>query len=90
MGYVGGGGKFISEAVETGGAKWLLPPASDMGGDDPEEGHWNEFPDNNMSLMRVSMGVLPTSRTKKSCSITCDDTVRRLGSLNRSLPKRVG
>ena len=54
------------------------------------EGHWNEFPDKSMSLMRVSIGVLPTSLTKKSCSITCEETVLKEGSLSRSLPKRVG
>ncbi len=40
--------------------------------------------------MSVSMGVLPTSRTKKSCSMTCDETVRKEGSLRSSLPKRTG
>ena len=40
--------------------------------------------------MRVSMGVLPTSLTKKSCSITEAETVRREGSLRRSFPNLVG
>ena len=40
--------------------------------------------------MRVSMGVLPTKRTKKSCSMTEDDTVRSEGSRSSSLPKRLG
>lgn len=43
-----------------------------------------------MSRMRVSMGVLPTKRTKKSCSMTEDDTVRNEGSRSSSLPKRLG
>lgn len=30
------------------------------------------LPDNSMSRMRVSIGVLPTSRTKNNCSITCN------------------
>lgn len=36
------------------------------------------------------MGVLPTKRTKNSCSITDEETVRREGSRSRSLPKRLG
>ena len=40
--------------------------------------------------MRVSMGVLPTSLTKKSCSITEAETVRSEGSLRRSFPNLVG
>ena len=43
-----------------------------------------------MSLIRVSMGVLPTSRTKKSCSMTEAETVRREGRRRRSLPNLVG
>lgn len=43
-----------------------------------------------MSLINVSIGVFPTSLTKNNCSITWLDTVRRDGSLRRSLPKRVG
>lgn len=40
--------------------------------------------------MRVSMGVLPTKRTKNSCSMTEEDTVRSEGSRRSSLPKRLG
>lgn len=40
--------------------------------------------------MSVSMGVLPTRRTKKSCSMTWAETVRREGNRSSSLPKRVG
>lgn len=40
--------------------------------------------------MRVSIGVLPTKRTKNSCSITDEETVRREGSRSRSFPKRLG
>ena len=54
------------------------------------EGHWNEGPDIIMSRIRVSIGVLPTKRTKNNCSITDDDTVLSEGNLRRSLPKRVG
>ena len=43
-----------------------------------------------MSRMSVSIGVFPTRRTKKSCSITEGDTVLRDGSLRRIMPKRVG
>jgi hypothetical protein len=48
------------------------------------------LPLSNMSLMSVSMGVLPTRRTKNSCSITCELTVLREGNRNNSLPNRVG
>lgn len=48
------------------------------------------LPLRSMSLMRVSIGVFPTSRTKNSCSITCDDTVLRDGSRRSSLPNLVG
>ena len=58
--------------------------------EDDDTGHWKEFPESSMSLMSVSMGVFPTRRTKKSCSMTEGETVRREGSRSRSLPKRVG
>jgi hypothetical protein len=48
------------------------------------------LPLSNMSLMSVSMGVLPTRRTKNSCSITCELTVLREGNRSSSLPNRVG
>lgn len=48
------------------------------------------LPLNNISRMSVSMGVLPTSRTKKSCSITWELTVRSEGRRRRSLPNLVG
>jgi len=53
-------------------------------------GQLNEPPLSSMSRMRVSIGVLPTSRTKNSCSMTWAETVRREGSRSSSLPKRVG
>ena len=53
-------------------------------------GHWKVLPDSSMSLIRVSIGVFPTRRTKKSCSITDEETVRSEGSLRRSLPNLVG
>ena len=68
-----------------------------VAGGDVEEvedvvGHWNWLfaPDINMSRISVSMGVFPTRRTKKSCSITVDDTVRSDGRRNKSFPNRVG
>ena len=62
------------------------------GGSDTPPGHWKLWPgpDSSMSRMRVSIGVLPTSLTKKSCSITEADTVLREGSLSSSLPNLVG
>ena len=53
-------------------------------------GHWKQLPDMSMSLIRVSMGVLPTRRTKKSCSMTEAETVRREGRRRSSLPNLVG
>ena len=75
-------GRSRAEVVEGGG-----------GGEEGEleaDGHWNWLPDMSMSLMRVSIGVLPTSRTKNSCSMTADETVLSDGKRRRSLPKRVG
>ena len=43
-----------------------------------------------MSRMRVSIGVLPTSLTKKSCSMTADETVLKLGKRSKSFPNLVG
>ena len=43
-----------------------------------------------MSRIRVSIGVLPTNRRKKTCSMTCEDTVLKEGSRKRSLPNLVG
>lgn len=40
--------------------------------------------------MRVSIGVLPTKRTKNNCSMTEEETVRREGRRSKSFPKRVG
>lgn len=48
------------------------------------------LPFRTISLIKVSIGVLPTKRRKNTCSITCEDTVRSEGNLKRSLPKRVG
>lgn len=48
------------------------------------------LPDSSISLIRVSMGVLPTKRTKNNCSMTEEETVRREGRRNNSFPKRVG
>ena len=53
-------------------------------------GHWNVDPDNTISLIRVSIGVLPTNRTKNNCSMTEDETVLRLGNRRSSLPNLVG
>lgn len=40
--------------------------------------------------MRVSIGVLPTNRTKNNCSMTEDETVRREGKRSNNFPNRVG
>ena len=40
--------------------------------------------------MMVSVVTFPSSLTKKSCSITEAETVRREGSLRRSFPNLVG
>ena len=53
-------------------------------------GQLKEDPLNNISRIKVSMGVFPTSLTKKSCSMTWELTVRRDGNLRRSFPNRVG
>lgn len=39
-----------------------------------------------MSQMILSIGIIPMVRLKKSSSIACADTERRLGSSNSSLP----
>lgn len=48
------------------------------------------LPFKTMSRIRVSMGVLPTSLRKKTCSMTCEDTVLNEGRRRSSLPNRVG
>lgn len=53
-------------------------------------GHEKELPDRSISLIRVSMGVFPTSLTKNNCSITAELTVRKLGKRNNNLPNLVG
>lgn len=40
--------------------------------------------------MRVSMGVLPTNRTKNNCSMTDEETVRSEGKRSSNFPNRVG
>lgn len=47
-------------------------------------------PERSMSRIRVSIGVLPTRRTKKSCSMTGAETIRKDGRRSRRRPKRVG
>ena len=58
------------------------------------EGHWNEGPDWGpdiiISRINVSIGVLPTNLTKNNCSITAEDTVRKLGNRSRSFPNLMG
>ena len=49
-----------------------------------------KLPVSSMSLMMVSVVTLPSSLTKNNCSITEAETVRREGSLRRSLPNLVG
>lgn len=53
-------------------------------------GQLKDPPLRSISLIRVSIGVFPTNRTKKSCSITCELTVRSDGNRRRSFPNRVG
>lgn len=43
-----------------------------------------------MSLINVSIGVLPTNLTKNNCSITAELTVRKLGNRSNNLPNLVG
>ena len=66
----------------------------EAGGDDegPEEmpGHWKVLPVISISRIKVSIGVFPTSRTKKSCSMTAGDTVRKEGRRKSSRPNLVG
>ena len=81
---------YIGAYVGGGGAAAATEVTDEVFPGDETEGHWKEGPDMIISLMRVSIGVLPTNRTKKSCSITCDDTVLNEGSRKRSLPNRVG
>ena len=82
----------VIEMVD-GPVRRLLVVGGDVEGvDDDAVGHWNWLfaPDINMSRINVSIGVLPTRRTKNSCSITVDETVRSDGRRNKSFPKRVG
>ena len=81
----------VMEAVDGPGCK-LLVEGGDPGDVDDAVGHWNWLlaPDINMSRIKVSIGVLPTNRTKKSCSMTVDETVRSEGRRNKSFPNLVG
>ena len=88
------GGEVRVVNVEDGADDNSKADDEDVGGGEEGEleadGHWNWFPDMSMSLIKVSMGVFPTRRTKKSCSMTADDTVRNDGNLNSSFPNLVG
>lgn len=53
-------------------------------------GQENELPDRSISLISVSIGVLPTNLTKNNCSITAELTVLKLGNRNNNLPNLVG
>lgn len=53
-------------------------------------GQLNELPLKSMSLISVSIGVLPTKRTKNNCSMTCELTVLNDGNRSNNLPNRVG
>ena len=53
-------------------------------------GHWKLLPERSMSLIKVSMGVFPTSLTKNNCSITEAETVLNEGSRSKSFPNLVG
>ena len=82
------------DVIETvDGHDWrLLVDGGDPGEAEEAVGHWNWLlaPDINMSRINVSIGVLPTKRTKNSCSITVDETVRSEGRRNKSFPNLVG
>ncbi len=53
-------------------------------------GQLKELPLSNISLIRVSIGVFPTKRTKNNCSITWELTVLRDGKRSNNLPNLVG
>lgn len=53
-------------------------------------GQLMELPDSCMSRIRVSMGVLPTSRMKKSWEMRFAGTARRAGRRSSKRPKRCG
>ena len=82
----------VMEAVVAEARLLEVRGGGEEGDIEDEVGHWNWLfaPDISMSRINVSMGVFPTSRTKKSCSITVDETVRRDGRRNKSFPNRVG
>ena len=81
----------VIEAVDGHGCK-LAVEGGEPGDVEEAVGHWNWLlaPDISMSRIKVSMGVFPTKRTKKSCSITVDETVRSDGRRNKSFPNLVG
>lgn len=78
------------EQVEMTGGTGGLDPLLNNVGDEVLPLLVAVLPLRTMSRINVSMGVLPTSRKKKTCSMTCEDTVRSEGNLKSSLPKRVG
>ncbi|KAG8191190.1 hypothetical protein JTE90_011874 [Oedothorax gibbosus] len=78
----------INRRLWSGTAARACPP--DIGHCRGMYGQLKDDPLSSMSRMRVSIGVLPTRRTKKSCSMTCEDTVRSEGSRRSSLPNLVG
>lgn len=77
------------EHVEmTGGTGGLDPLLNNVG--DEVFGPLLVEPFRTISRINVSIGVFPTRRKKKTCSMTCEDTVRNEGNLKRRRPKRVG
>ena len=87
MGYAGG----VWPLIEV----WAILVIGDVGEHAvATEGHWNDGPDCGpdiiISRISVSIGVFPTRRTKNSCSITADETVRKLGNRSSNFPNRIG
>ena len=72
----------------------MLVAIGDVGEHVVPVGHWKDGPDCGpdmiISRINVSIGVLPTSLTKNSCSITADETVRKLGNRSNSFPNLIG
>ena len=57
------------------------------------KGCWNAgtpLPLSSISRISVSIGVLPTNLTKKSCSMTWGETARMAGKRRSKRPKRLG
>lgn len=51
---------------------------------DVKYGQEKLLPDNSISRINVSMGVLPTKRTKNNCSMTCDKGEVNIHKINEN------